>query len=116
MIVEYPSYGLYKSNNPTEHKINEDAVLMHDFCVNTLNYAPSKIIVVGRSLGSGPAVHLASVRQCMMLVLISPYTSIRSVAKDMVPVFGYLVKERFRNKKTIQKVTAPVFILHGMKV
>lgn len=107
---------MYKSKNPTEEKINEDATLFYDFCVETLNYAKDKIIIVGRSLGSGPAVHLASVRSCMMLVLISPYKSIRSLATDLASVFGYLVKERFRNKKQIVKVNSPVFILHGMKV
>lgn len=90
--------------------------MIYDFCVHTLNYSAGKVIIVGRSLGSGPAVYLASVRECMLLILISPYTSIRNIAKDLASVFGYLVKERFRNNKLIKNVKAPVFILHGMKV
>ena len=90
--------------------------MLYDFCVQTLNYSSGKVIIAGRSLGSGPAVYLASVRECMLLMLISPYMSIRSIAKDLASVFGYLVKERFRNNKYIQKVKAPVFILHGMRV
>ena len=40
------------------------------------------IIIFGRSMGSGPATHIASVRKPGALLLMSSFKSIRSIAED----------------------------------
>ena len=53
---------------------------------------------MGKSLGSGLACHLASHRNPSSLILITPYTSIRECAVDLVGRFcKYMIKDRFRN-------------------
>lgn len=42
------------------------------------------IVVVGRSMGTGPACHIAAKYNPRGLVLISPYTSLRRVAEHFV--------------------------------
>lgn len=72
--------------------------------------------MLGRSIGSGPATHLATTRSANALLLMSAYTSIRSIAKDMAStLISYLVKERFRNIDKIGNVKCPVLLLHGEK-
>jgi len=38
---------------------------------------PKNIIIMGRSIGTGPATYLASKREVGLLVLISPFSSIK---------------------------------------
>ena len=47
------------------------------------------IIVMGRSMGTGPACYLASKYSPSGLALISPYTSIRKVAEHFVGKLGF---------------------------
>ena len=60
---------------------------------------------MGKSIGSGPATHIASHRNPRGLILITPYTSIRDCVKDLVgKFFKYMVKEKFINVDKISKV------------
>jgi dipeptidyl aminopeptidase/acylaminoacyl peptidase len=51
------------------------------------------------------------------LVLISPYTSIRGIVKDLFlgPLAQFIIADRFNNLDMIKKVKCPTFILHGQK-
>ena len=70
-------------------------------------------------MGSGPATHLASLKQAYSLLLMSPYTSIKDVAKSLFGKLSFLVAplvyERFRNIDAIKEAMCPVFFLHGLK-
>jgi len=113
--VEYPGYGLY--SGATDHiKMIEDSELVYDYLVNDLKISPSNIVVLGRSIGTGPAVHLASVRKPAALILISPYTSLKDVLGHRLGKFGYhLMKEKFANVEKINKTECPVLFIHGQK-
>ena len=64
-----------------------------------------KIIIMGRSLGSGPATYLASKFHVKMLVLISAFTSIKDLVRDMLGKMGSVfVKDAFTNLERIHKV------------
>ncbi len=50
------------------------------------------------------------------LILMSPFKSIREVAKDLVGrVLAWAIAERFRNIDLIREIRCPVFIVHGQK-
>lgn len=50
------------------------------------------------------------------MILMSPYTSIKSIAKDKVGgFFCHLMGEHFDNLSLISKVTCPTFLVHGQK-
>jgi hypothetical protein len=73
------------------------------------------IIVSGRSIGSGPACHLASIFKPSCLMLISPIKSVKDVAKlKYGRIVDFLIEERFDNFKAAQKVTCPTAIFHGV--
>lgn len=81
-----------------------------------LGIKSQNILVFGRSIGSGPATHLAAHRKVGGLILMSPYTSIRDVAKNIAgSLIQYFVADRFRNIDKMKKVSCPVCFLHGMK-
>ena len=64
------------------------------------------VIILGRSIGSGIAVELATrYHKLRSLVLISPFTSLRGVVKEYAGnYFSKVIKERFRNLEKIPKV------------
>lgn len=113
MAVEYPGYSFYKGE-PSQEQVYEDVDLIINFVQVVLEVPLKNIIVIGRSLGSGPATYMASKYQVAMLVLISPFMSIKEVVKD---TFGYLgslvIKEYFENIKAIRSVKSQVLIIHG---
>lgn len=50
-----------------------------EYLLTQLNYDQSDIVIVGRSMGSGPACYLASnYNQILGLVLVSPFTSLKA--------------------------------------
>jgi len=115
LAVEYPSYGLY-SDGPalSEDSIKEDAEMVYNCLQTQCALKEDQIIIFGRSMGTGPAIHLASKYHPLMLYLFSPFKSIREAAGNLT--FGWLaslVKERFRNIDHIDKVKCPVLTVHG---
>src|SRR5262249_4907292 len=69
----------------------------------------------GKSLGTGIAAQLASIRDCKRLILESPYYSVANIAARyawMYPV-NWMVGFKIPTYQYLQKVTAPVSIFHG---
>ena len=74
------------------------------------------MLLFGRSIGSGPATWLAGRHRVFSLILMSAYTSIRSVARHLLGRIGqFLVAERFRNIDHIGKARCPVLLIHGLR-
>ena len=59
-------------------------------------------------MGTGCACLIASENQVGGLILMSPFTSIRNVSRDLAGIAGNLVADRFNNIDIISKVTCPV--------
>jgi len=115
LAMEYRGYGLY-SGEPTAKNILEDAEIIYKYTTKALCIKSENIWVFGRSIGSGPACYLASKYNPNLLILMSPFTSLRAAAKKYVgPLLQYLVAERFNNIHCIGNVKCPVFIAHGKK-
>lgn len=94
----------------------QDALKVYDYLVQELKIDNKNIFIMGRSMGSGPGIYLASKRNPGALILISPYTSIRDVVKNMVGgLLSGLVSERFRNIERISGVSVPTLFIHGEK-
>ena len=119
MAVEYSGYGLYKTSGPNEQQIKEDSEIIIDYLTKSVGVREQDIIFFGRSMGSGPATHLASIKNAYSLLLMSPYTSIKDVSRSLFGKMSFLITplvyERFRNIDAIQHARCPVFFLHGLK-
>jgi len=81
-LVNYRGYG-GSSGSPSEIALFEDAISVFD----QLSSRHESISLIGRSLGTGVATYLASVRQVDKMVLVTPFDSIVSVAKRGYPIF-----------------------------
>ncbi len=96
------------SGKPSEKNLFQDAIKIYDKFAKD-----SKVILIGRSLGTGVAVYLASKRDAKGLVLITPYDSIASLAKQKYPYLpiGLLLKYKFDSIKYISKIKTPVAVI-----
>jgi fermentation-respiration switch protein FrsA (DUF1100 family) len=77
--------------------------------VEVLGFRPDRIIIFGRSVGSGPAVYLASRKPAAALILQSPFVSAFRVVTH-IPLLPF---DRFPNYKRIGHVRCPVLVIHG---
>jgi hypothetical protein len=75
-----------------------------DYLTEVVGIPESSIILFGRSLGSGPSTYLSTKKKCCALLLMSPYTSIKDVSKNILGYLNFLsgiVYERFKNLENI---------------
>ncbi len=114
LIVEYPSYSIYLSE-PSADELIENTVIIYDFVKKAFNIEDKNIYIFGRSIGTSPAIYLASKRKPNALITISAFTSIKSVANNLVGFLKVLVKERLTSIDYIKKVTCPIIFIHGQK-
>jgi len=61
LIIEYPGYGPYRGKNPSGNKIRKDINIIYNHITKVMNIKEENIIIFGRSLGSGPAIYLATI-------------------------------------------------------
>lgn len=107
-LMHYRGYG-GSSGKPTEAALFSDAVALFD----KVHAQHRNILVVGRSLGSGVATYLASVRPVARLVLVTPYDSLAAVASRHYPFFPVrlLMRDKFESWRYAERVAAPTLIL-----
>lgn len=94
MAVEFPGYGIYESPECNESMIKTDAEAVYSFLAQKMGFDQSKLLIIGRCIGSGPAVHLSSKFNPKALILISPFTSIKKAIKSILDKInvGFLSK------------------------
>ncbi len=106
--VNYPGYG-GSTGAPSETSILHAASDVYKY----VSERHDKVSLVGRSLGTGVAVAVASNYQVASMVLISPYDSIASVAASHYPIFptSLLVKDSFDSLSRSEQVNTNVLVL-----
>ena len=107
-LVNYRGYG-GSSGRPSETALFADALAVYEH----VRDEHSDITVMGRSLGSGIAVQLASARPVERLVLVTAYDSLVNVARAHIrflPI-GLLMRDRYESASRAGRVRAPVLIV-----
>mmetsp|Transcript_0 Transcript_0/g.1 ORF Transcript_0/g.1 Transcript_0/m.1 type:complete len:672 (-) Transcript_0:99-2114(-) len=115
--VEYPGYGPVPGN-PCEGGVNRHTRAAFNFLTQKLRIPPQRVIIFGRSIGTGPATNLVSLlhkqrKQAAALVLQSPYRSIKTLAKELVGAIANVIMDRFDNETDIVNCYSPTLIIHG---
>ncbi|OGO82350.1 MAG: hypothetical protein A2Y18_04075 [Clostridiales bacterium GWD2_32_19] len=112
VAINYRGYGL-SEGKPSEKNIFKDAEYIYDSFAKRSDIDNNKIIVMGRSLGSGVAVHLAYERKLAGVILVTPYDSITKVAQEeisYIPV-SLFIKNPFDSIKIAPKISTPMIAL-----
>ncbi|MCK5843187.1 MAG: alpha/beta hydrolase [Victivallales bacterium] len=109
IAYDYPGYGR-STGAPSETSVISaaDAVFAH---LRSKGIPEDKIIIWGRSIGGGPATHLAHSHAVAALILESAFISaFRVVTKVKVLPF-----DKFDNLALIDSVGCPVFFIQGKR-
>jgi uncharacterized protein len=112
LALEYRGYG-QSEGDPSEAGLYLDARAAYDWA---LARAPAKkLVLLGESLGGGPACELASTREVGGVILLSTFTSVADMAAHTFPWFPvrWIVRTRFDNLAKIPKIRAPKLIIHS---
>ncbi|MGB5498294.1 MAG: alpha/beta hydrolase [Maribacter sp.] len=112
LVMDYRTYGK-STGKLSEEALHNDAQLFYDYALK--QYDESKIILYGRSLGTGIAANLASKNKPNKLILETPYYSLLDVAKERFPFLpiNWLMKYKLLSHVFLQTVTCPITIFHG---
>ncbi|KAH0481325.1 MAG: hypothetical protein KVP17_000052 [Porospora cf. gigantea B] len=125
MAMEFPGYGVAQTDGTTPGELDHWARCCYFWLVKR-GYHAHSIVLYGRSIGTGPAAKLAS--WCRQrgpkgynkfggLILVSPYKSIRSLAKDYAGLAQLLVHRHLWNTELHLhqiKDCTKTLIIHGV--
>ena len=118
-IFDYRGYGLSEGSS-SEKGMYLDA----EAAIAYLRSRPevtndSDLVLFGRSIGAAVAVEMATRHDIRGLILESPFTSLRAMARLTHPVlsrivpFGLVVQSRYESLGKMPHVNSPVLVIHG---
>ena len=114
-VLEYPGYGL-REGRPSQHAI--DTAAEEVYRALREQYPSAPVCVVGESMGSGPACHLASGKNPPdKVVLIVPFDVLSRVAAEKFPYFPVrrLMRNDWNNQRALEKYRGPVDIFGAIQ-
>ena len=107
-VLHYPGYG-GSSGSPSQEAIFADSLALFD----RVHAEHPNIIVVGRSLGSGVAIWIASQRRVSHLIMVTPFDSLADAAEEHYPFVPvrWLLRDKFESWRYAPQVAAPTRII-----
>jgi len=109
--VYLPNYRGYggSAGAPSEAALFADALAVYDLAAAR----HAEVAVIGRSLGSAVAAHVAAARAVTGAALVTPFDSALNVARGMFPLFpvALLLKDHYDSAARAGDIAAPVLIL-----
>jgi uncharacterized protein len=111
-MPDYPGFGK-TTGTFSEERIYKDADTLYNLLSKEI--PTDQIVIYGRSLGTGVASELASLKPCSRLILETPYCSIPGLFTDVFPLYPAkrFIHFQFPVIEYLKKVQAPVTIFHG---
>ncbi len=111
-ILDYRGYGKSTGKIGSQKELLQDCMRAFEYVES--RYLSEKIILFGRSIGSGPTVYLASQKKVSKVILETPYSSVSDLVKIYFPIVPtFFVKYPLKSEEWIRDVTAPIYIFHG---
>ncbi len=109
-------YRGYRGNpgSPSEQGLYRDGRAALRF-LEREGVGPSQVVMIGNSVGTGVAAQLASETTPAALILISPFASLSQLVGEKMwwlPT-GLLLRDRYDTLTTLERVEAPILLMHG---
>jgi len=116
-MMDYRSFGK-STGSLSEHALLDDASRCYTYLADL--YPEDQIVIYGRSLGSGMATYVAAHTHPKMLLLESPYFSLRDLIAKKTPylprcLISLLLKYPICTNLWIPDVLCPIYLIHTKK-
>lgn len=114
LFMNYRGYG-DSEGKPSQKALCSDALFILDTMTARENIPLDHVVLMGRSLGSGVAVHVAARRTVRGVILITPFDSLLKVARHHYPFLpvGLLLKHPFDSAALAPEIPLPALIITG---
>lgn len=113
-IPDYRGYGKSEGTVSSQAQLFQDVQTAYDTLKN--RYAEKDITVLGHSIGTGLAAHLAATNQPRQLILLAPYYSLTDMMRHKYPVVPtFILKYKLATCQYLPHCKMPVTIFHGDK-
>jgi pimeloyl-ACP methyl ester carboxylesterase len=120
-MLDYRGYGKSTGRIASEAQLRADVLAAYNQVAP--QYAGRKIVVYGRSLGSGLAAGLsadlandAKAARPDLTVLVSPYRSLVALAHDVYPFIPrVLIRYPLRTDDSVARIPGPLMLVHGSR-
>lgn len=113
-MMDYRGFGKSRGRR-TQTKLFDDAQFLYKWL--TTRYTEDRIVVFGRSFGTGVAARIASWNKPRLLVMDSPYFSFLYNANryGFVLPMKWILRYDLRTDLYLKNIFCPVHIIHGTK-
>jgi hypothetical protein len=113
LVVEYRGYGS-STGRATVAGLSRDALAAWDWLAGRPEIDAARTVVFGRSIGSGPALHVAAERPVAGVIVESAFTSLRALARRHYPFFPHrLAGTGFNNLAAVARIRVPILVIAG---
>lgn len=111
-LINYRGYGS-SEGKPGEQAFFNDAIQIYDYFIQRNDIDNKKIVVMGRSIGTGVAVYLAENRSVEGVILATPYDNFLNITKEIYPYLpvGLLLKHKFNSISRAPSIKQPMLAL-----
>lgn len=111
-LLDYRGYGKSEGVISGQKQLFEDIQTVYDSLKN--RYPENKIIVLGYSIGTGPASKVASANNPKLLILQAPYYSLTDMMRHTYPIIPtFILKYKFETNSYLKDCKMPVVVFHG---
>jgi alpha-beta hydrolase superfamily lysophospholipase len=112
LMLDYPGFGKSKGSM-REEKLYYWALQVYKLAIGKVS--ADSIIIYGKSMGTGIAAQLASIRDCKRLILETPYYDLPSVIRHYMPIYPvkWMLHYQLPTWQYLEQVSAPITLLHG---
>ena len=117
VLAEYRGYmNLGGHPNYLRSQVDSEAAFSH--ATNSLGFSPDRIAFYGHSLGTAVAAELAARHRPLCLILESPFTSARAMARIIAwrgieIAWDMISRFHFDTLAVVASIDAPVWVAHG---
>jgi hypothetical protein len=108
LAYDYRGYGR-SAGTPSEAGVYHDVEAAYD----SIALPGARLVAFGESLGGAVSIHLATVRPCAAVVVVSTFTTMRDVARSHYGLAGLLAGSGFDSLRRVRGVHVPLLVAHG---
>jgi uncharacterized protein len=113
LVVDYPGYGASEGRS-SEPALYEAADLAYAALAARPGVDATRVRVYGRSLGTAAATHVAATHPVAGLVLESPFTNAREMARHLYALLPrFTLTLHLDNLANIKRIHCPTLVFHG---